>query len=1215
VLTRGDATGLRAVSVTLQLETAKLRLCVPGTPASNAHLGTWANTFTNRSVQLTDLGGGRYTVDVVILGQPCGATGGGSLFTLDLAAQGPLGAGAVTVTSVTARDCANAPVAVSAGAPGSVNITNSNIALSPATLPSTSPGAAYSQAITASGGTPPYTFAVSAGSLPPGLSLSAAGALTGAATAGGAFSFTVQASETGGCAGTRAYTIVVNCPVLSVNPVFLPDGAVGAAYSATLTCPAGLAPLSFTVSAGSLPAGLTLSAAGALTGTPTTAGSSTLTVSVTDAAGCSASRAYTVDVFATDPVSSVAASTTGLAISSAHPCVSVPFVYTRGESAPARGLTVSFQLDPTKLQLCSPPATAVHLGSWFAGFANTSVQVTQDGSGAYTVDVALVGTPCGITSGGTLFTLDLASAGADGMGAITVTRVKSHDCDGNAIAVRAGDPAQLRIQNTAITLAPTNLPNGVVGVAYSQAITAQSGVAPFTFSVSAGALPPGLTLSSAGLLAGTPTAVGNFAFTVSVADVDGVPGSRAYTMSVACPVITLSPTTLPDAQIGVAYSQTIVASGGTGPYSFAVTAGTLPPGLSLSASGDLTGTPTAAGAVAFTVTALDNVDCVGAEVYTLAVFVDPAISRILPVTAGLCLSASRTCVGVPFIYQRGDSAAAMAAHVTFQLDSRFALCTPGSPVASIHPGDWLAAFVNKNFQVVDNGGGSFTVDQTLLGQPCGPTHGGVLFTVDVAAVGGAGAPDGAGDITVTGSQVRDCTNQPLPAQPGPPSQLIVSHTPPPAITDLASVQVLSGNPAGSRTGITVSWTVPIPGPVALYRAPFGSYPEYDDGGGTLPDSAAAPAAPWVLVSAAATSGIVDHPPVRGSWHYVAFLTDSCGNRSAVSNLTHGSLDYHLGDVSDGVTRGTGDNHVRVEDISLLGAHYGISGSTLVTDNVAYLDVGPTIDGQPTSRPATDDVIDLEDLMMFSLNFQVVSAPQAMLSPPAPGGGAKDARAEAFELEAPSLVAAGDEVVATLHLAGAGSMQGFSAQLAWDAGVLQPVAVESGGFVESQGGVMLSPGPGTADAALLGVHGTGIVGGGDVARFHFKVLREGDPGLRIGKLVARDARNHPLDPSGFARSVVAAVPLHTLMLAPSPNPARGATTLAFALAQRGDAELCVYSVDGRRVRTLARGARDAGAYRVSWTGEDDAGRGQAPGVYWARLRAGGLTFTRRIVFLR
>src|SRR5439155_12572806 len=165
-------------------------------------------------------------------------------------------------------------------------------------------------------------------------------------------------------------------------------------------------------------------------------------------------------------------------------------------------------------------------------------------------------------------------------------------------------------------------------------------------------------------------------------------------------------------------------------------------------------------------------------------------------------------------------------------------------------------------------------------------------------------------ITVSECRVRDCSNQPLPAQPGPAAQLVVSHTPPPAITDLASAPVLTGNPPGGLTGITVTWTAPVPGPAALYRAPFGSYPEYDDDGGTLPDSLAAPGAPWTLVNAAASSGLVDHPPVRGSWHYVVFWTDSCGNRSAVSNVSRGSLDYHLGDVTDGATRGTGDNRVR-----------------------------------------------------------------------------------------------------------------------------------------------------------------------------------------------------------------------------------------------------------------------------------------------------------------
>jgi hypothetical protein len=233
----------------------------------------------------------------------------------------------------------------------------------------------------------------------------------------------------------------------------------------------------------------------------------------------------------------------------------------------------------------------------------------------------------------------------------------------------------------------------------------------------------------------------------------------------------------------------------------------------------------------------------------------------------------------------------------------------------------------------------------------------------------------------------------------------------------------------------------------------------------------------------------------------------------------------------------------------------------------------------------------------------------------PAGGAGVAAGESFELDAPSLVAAGDEFDAVLKLSAVGTMQGFSAQLGWDAGVLQPLGVTSAGMLEAQEGIALSPGPAGVDGALLGVRGSGIRGSGDVARFHFRALREGVTGLKIAGVSARDAANRPIESGALARSVVAALPAHTLMLAPSPNPARGASTLEFALAERGEAELSIFSVDGARVRTLARGPREPGAYRLTWRGEDDGGKPMSPGVYWARLTTRGLTFTRRIVFLR
>src|SRR4029077_19223128 len=123
------------------------------------------------------------------------------------------------------------------------------------------------------------------------------------------------------------------------------------------------------------------------------------------------------------------------------------------------------------------------------------------------------------------------------------------------------------------------------------------------------------------------------------------------------------------------------------------------------------------------------------------------------------------------------------------------------------------------------------------------------------------------------------------------------------------------------------------------------------------------------------------------------------------------------------------------------------------------------------------------------------------------------------------------------------------------------------------------------------------------------------GLKLASVIARDAANRPLAPGSLARSVTASLPAHTMMLAPSPTPARGTANLDFALAERGDAELSIYSVDGRRVRTLAHGARDAGTYRLTWRGEDESGKPGPPGVYWARLTTHAQTFTRRIVFLR
>ena len=791
-----------------------------------------------------------------------------------------------------------------------------------------------------------------------------------------------------------------------------------------------------------------------------------------------------------------------------------------------------------------------------------------------------------------------------------MTDVTVRDCDNRPVSVQPGDPAPLRIQNTDLIVLPTSLPKPSANAPYSVALTVPNGVAPYHFTVSAGALPTGLVLSSSGVLSGTPSVTGPASFTVHVTDAGGVPGTRSYSVMVGCPVMQWSPSSLADGQVGQVYDESLVASGGTAPFTYALIEGTLPAGILFGPDGHLTGVPTAAGSSVLTFEATDAEGCRGRETWTLSVFADPAVSHIVPSTVGACLSASRTQVTIPFRYVRGDATPAGLAHVEFQIHPRFRLVTPSSPGNSIHEGSWFAAYPHRAFQVLDLGGGNYSVDSAILGGACGPDSGGVLFTVDLATDGG----DGVGDLTVVDASVRGCDNQPLPVQPGDPAQLVVSHASPIGIADLAASALTSGNDTSGRTRIQITWTPPVSGRVELYRAPFGSYPGYDNGGGTAPDPSTAPGGVWSVVSTDATSGLLDVPPTRGFWHYVAFVVDSCLNRSLVSNMTSGALDYALGDVSDGALQGQGDNQVDIADVSLLGAYYGISGAAITSAGVTYLDVGPTTDGSTHARPTTDGHLDFDDLILFALNFETVSSPALRAQPAGPLAAAASAQ-EAFELEAPTVVSAGDEVVAELRVTGAGRMQGFSARLAWDAGVLEPLGWESAGYVESQGGLALSPRAGVVDAALLGVRGAGFSGQGPVARFRFRARREGAPALRVESVDARDAANHALGSGTIARANVPGLPQHDVLLAPSPNPARGEANLAFGLAKRGAVDLSIYSIDGRRVNTLAHGPREAGSFRIAWHGDDEAGHAMAPGIYWARLTIGEHSFNRRIVFLR
>ena len=217
-------------------------------------------------------------------------------------------AGCFTVVSDTSLDISSMP----AHAAGAVTVkvvtlgTSASIAYTynpgPALLFPAPPGGevnvAYSDQLTVTGGTSPFTWSVSSGTLPPGLTLNAStGLLSGTPTTAGTYSFTVKVTDSSGLSDTAPATVTI-IPGPSMNFAPPPGGWTHTVYGYTLTETGGTSPFTWSVSSGSLPAGISLSPAGVLSGTPTATGTSSFTVKVTDANGQSATQATSITVAA-----------------------------------------------------------------------------------------------------------------------------------------------------------------------------------------------------------------------------------------------------------------------------------------------------------------------------------------------------------------------------------------------------------------------------------------------------------------------------------------------------------------------------------------------------------------------------------------------------------------------------------------------------------------------------------------------------------------------------------------------------------------------------------------------------------------------------------------------------------------------------------------------------------------------------------------------------
>ncbi|MFZ0228272.1 MAG: putative Ig domain-containing protein, partial [Mycobacterium sp.] len=420
-------------------------------------------------------------------------------------------------------------------------------------LPQGVASTAYSGAtLQATGGVTSYTWSISSGSLPTGLTLNTStGAITGTPTTAGTFNFTAKVIDSGTPqqSATANLSIKIDGP-LTITTTSLPTAVAGAAYSQSLAATEGVTPYTWSLSASTLPPGLSLNAStGAITGTPTTAGPYSFTVKVADS-----------------------------------------------ETVP--------QSVTANLSITVNPQLAITTTSLSTGVLNIAYNQSLAATGGitpYTWSISTGNLPPGLSLN--------ASTGA-----LTGTPTTPGTYSFTAKVADSESPTESVTANLSITInaklgvQTTTLPQGVINVTYSGAtLQAVGGLTPYTWTWT-GTTPPGLVLSTAGAISGTPTATGTYNFTVQVADSSTPQQTATADLSLTVNAqLAITTTTLNNGVVGTASGQTMAATGGIKPYTWSISTGSLPAGLSLNTStGAITGSPTTAGTFNFTAKVTDS---------------------------------------------------------------------------------------------------------------------------------------------------------------------------------------------------------------------------------------------------------------------------------------------------------------------------------------------------------------------------------------------------------------------------------------------------------------------------------------------------------------------------------------------------------------------------------------------------------------------------------